>query len=192
MLAGRRRGLDRRLALAGAGGDVAVDELAQLDQVGGVRRGVAEDAAHGHHVDVDTALEVGAADAAAARLDEQAHRVAQALGVATDARADTAHRHLAIVRIDGHRVVPLAAEASRAEARGKGRAKPFLGGAAHERPQVGDRRRLQQCIGALHAAELRGETGVDRVLVQVEHHTTGATSRTSCAMACASGVRSSR
>ena len=49
-----------------------------------------------------------------------------------------------------------------------GCAEPFLGGLGDERSDVRDGRVLQQRIEGLHAAELRGELGADRILVQVE------------------------
>ena len=107
VFARRQAGLDHAFALAGRGGDVAVDELAQLGEVGGAGRGVAEDARHGRELRLDPALEVGAADAAAARLDQQADRVRQAVGIAAELRRGAAHRDPAIGRVGRDRVIPV-------------------------------------------------------------------------------------
>src|ERR1019366_3908615 len=124
VLARRRRRFDHRFALAGSGDDVALNELAQLDEITGMRRGIAEHVADGDDGDGDAALEIGAADAAAARLYKQAHGVLQTVDIAADPRAEAAHRDLAVRRIFGQRVVPLGTEARRPETGGERGAKP--------------------------------------------------------------------
>ena len=127
-----------------------------------------EDARRRDHLRLHAPLQIDAAEAAAARLDEQAHRVAQAVGVAADLRADAAHRERAVGRVGRGRRVPVDAETRAAQAGDQRLAKPLLGGLGDERRQVGDRRVLQQGVEALDGAELGGEGAADRVLVQVE------------------------
>ena len=169
VLARRRRGLDHDLALARARRGLAVDELAQLDQVAGARRRASQHARDRDRLRLHPALQVDPAEAAAARLDEQADGVAQARRVAADLRTDAAHRQGPVVRIGGGREVPVAAEAGAAQARDERPAEPFLGRLGDEGRQVGGSRVLQQSVEALHRTELRREHAADRVLVQVEH-----------------------
>jgi hypothetical protein len=124
----------------------------------------------GRELGLDPALEVGAADAAAARLDQQADGVRQPAGIAPDLRRRAAHRDAAIGRIGRDRVVPVAAEAGGPESGDERCAKPFLRRLGDEGRHVGGAGVLQQHVEALHRAEAaRPERRVDRVLVQVEH-----------------------
>ena len=117
---------------------------------------------------VHAALQVQPADADAARLDQDADRVGEAIHVAAGVGLRAAHRDLLVGDVGRRRVVPLGGQAGIAQLRDRRAAEPLLGRLRHELGHVGGRRVLQQRIEALHGAELLEVAADHGVLVRVD------------------------
>ena len=114
-------------------------------------------------------LEVGAADADTACLEQEAHRIAQAADIAPRIRLHAAHRHRLVVRARVGREVPVRLELRAIERREDRRSKAGIGLPGELRREVADRRVLDERVVGHHTAKLGDPAIHHGELVRIDH-----------------------
>ena len=118
---------------------------------------------------MDATLEVRPSNANTARLDQEAHGVAQPGDISSGVRNDAAHRNDAILGIVARRVVPRLRQAGVGERFHEGLPKHRFGGVGQRRWKIGDGGVLDQRVVTLQPAELFQPARLDAELVTVQH-----------------------